>query len=154
MNIRTWARQTGVVERGGIVEGKGKSALVPPCISSPQLHTPGTALKPCSASSLPHPSPEAREATCQSPLMGHTLFHLWKVLSQSGLESSVLGQQSLSNSASHPFYLKQKASSVQSVMNYFFGFGLMTCVRKCWESQFHLQLGQGAVCFNPACFMY
>lgn len=39
------------------------------------------------------------------------------------------GQWSLSDHTSHPFYLKQKASSVQSVMNYFFGFGLTTCVR-------------------------
>lgn len=39
------------------------------------------------------------------------------------------GQWSLSDSSSHPFYLKQNASSVQSVMNYFFGFGLTTYVR-------------------------
>lgn len=69
----------------------GKATLLPPRISSPQLHPPGTALQPCSASSLPRPLPAAREATSHLPLVGHTpLFHLWKVLSRSGLESTEL----------------------------------------------------------------
>lgn len=129
MNIRTQDRQAGLMKGGGIlVEGKGKATLLPPRISSPTA----TALKSCSASSLPHPSPATKEATSQSPVMGHTLLlHFWKVWSRSGLESTVLKsrQDSRVYLTSHPFYLKQKASSVQSVINYFFGFGLMTCAR-------------------------
>lgn len=73
---------------GGVgIPVEGKAALLPLCISSPQLHPPGAALQPCSASSLSHVPPAAGAATSPPSPMGQRS----PVLSLKGLEQAWVG---------------------------------------------------------------